>query len=61
MKKTRIWKILKWVLGIVLGLILSVYILLYFFKNDKVISINGIRSKPYLIGEYNMVDYDNKT
>jgi hypothetical protein len=33
---------------------------LYHFKNNKVIAINGIRSKSYLIGEYNMVNYDNK-
>ena len=31
---------------------------LYHFKNNKVIAINGIRSKPYLIGKYNMVNYD---
>jgi hypothetical protein len=30
---------------------------LYHFKNNKVIGIRGIRSKPYLIGEFNMVNY----
>ena len=34
MNKNQIWKILKWLLGIVLGLILAVYLLLYFFKNQ---------------------------
>jgi len=33
---------------------------LYHFKNNKVIAINGIRSRPYTIGEFNMVDYANK-
>ena len=32
----------------------------YHFKDNKLIAINGIRSRPYTIGEFNMVDYDNK-
>lgn len=33
---------------------------LYRFKNDKLMGINGKRSRPYLIGEYKMVSYDYK-